>query len=82
MGLFAGIELVSNRATKEPVPESIAITIAGECTKRGLLIGRTNRSFDNFNNTLCLSPALIAGRSDIEEIVAILEDVFSSIKLP
>jgi taurine-pyruvate aminotransferase len=33
------------------------------------MIGRTNRSFTEFNNTLCLSPALIATRRDIDDIV-------------
>ena len=33
------------------------------------MIGRTNRSFETFNNTICLTPALIAGKSEIDEIV-------------
>jgi taurine-pyruvate aminotransferase len=33
------------------------------------LVGRTNRSFTEFNNNLCLSPALIASRRDIDDIV-------------
>lgn len=72
-GLFAGFELVKDRVTKEPVDESLAIAIAGHCMQNGVIIGRTNRSFKTFNNTICLSPALIATRQDIDRIVDALD---------
>ena len=68
-GLFQGIELVKDRATREPVHESVAMAIAADCMTNGVIIGRTNRSFTKHNNTLCLSPALIATRADLDEIV-------------
>jgi len=72
-GLFAGFELVKDRVTKEPVDESLPIAIAGHCMQNGVIIGRTNRSFKEFNNTVCLSPALIATRQDIDRIVDALD---------
>lgn len=78
-GLFAGFELVSDRITKEPVDESVAIQIAGHCMKNGVIIGRTNRSFKTFNNTICLSPALIATKADIDVIVTALDNALSDI---
>ena len=51
----------------------IAAGIAAHCMRDGVIIGRTNRSFEQFNNTLCLSPALIATAGDIDEIVAALD---------
>jgi taurine-pyruvate aminotransferase len=39
----------------------------------GVIIGRTNRSFEEFNNTLCLSPALIASARDIDDILVALD---------
>ena len=68
-GLFQGIELVEDCETREPVHESIAIAIAGDCMANGVIIGRTNRSFTKHNNTLCLSPALIATKTELDEIV-------------
>jgi len=68
-GLFAGLELVKDRQTREPVDESYVAKIAGNCMQDGLMIGRTNRSFEKLNNTICLTPALIAGKSEIDEIV-------------
>ena len=39
-----------------------------------MLIGRTNRSFHEFNNTLCLSPSLIIGDAEIDRIVTAIDN--------
>ena len=78
-GLFLGIELVKDRETKEPVDESVTIAIAGDCMKQGVIIGRTNKSFETFNNTLCLAPALIATKDDIDEIMDAIESALTRI---
>jgi taurine-pyruvate aminotransferase len=49
------------------------MAIAADCMANGVIIGRTNRSFTKHNNTLCLSPALIATRSELDEIVAAID---------
>jgi len=72
-GLLNGVELVNSRETKEPVSEKFAIAVAANCKEDGLMIGRTNRSFATLNNTLCFAPALIAGKSEIDEIVEKLD---------
>ena len=78
-GLFVGAELVKDRASKEPMDESVLVRIAGECLKQGVIIGRTNRSFRKLNNTICLSPALICTRDDIDEIVTAIDNALSGI---
>ncbi|MGI3164284.1 aspartate aminotransferase family protein [Pseudooceanicola sp. 200-1SW] len=72
-GLFLGAELVADRGTKEPVAEKLAQQVVGECGARGVMIGVTNRSLPGFNNTLCLSPALIATKDNIDEIVGAMD---------
>ncbi len=72
-GLFVGMELVKDRHSKEPVDESLVMALAAHCQKNGVMIGRTNRSFREYNNTIALSPALIASKQDIDEIVAALD---------
>ncbi len=72
-GLLAGVELVNDKETREPADEGYAVRVGAYCKRQGLLIGRTNRGLEGFNNTLCLTPALIAGRSDIDQIIAILD---------
>ena len=80
-GLLAGIELVRDRKTREPVDETYVVKILGACTKQGVLISRTNRSFPKFNNTLALSPALIAGRSEIDDIVSAIDKALEATPL-
>ncbi|WP_439861956.1 aminotransferase family protein [Pseudomonas sp. MBLB4136] len=75
-GLFCGLELVKDRTTKEPVAESLPMAIAADCMRQGVIIGRTNRSFEQYNNTLCFSPALIATQADLDTIVAALDSAF------
>ncbi len=72
-GMIAGVELVSDSRTREPASEGYAMRVAAHCNKQGLLIGRTNRSLEGLNNTLCLTPALIAGRGEIDQIVQMLD---------
>ena len=73
-GLFVGAELVKDRESKEPVDESVAAGVAAHCLREsGVMIGRTNRSFPKFNNTLCLSPALVCTRGDLDEIVGAID---------
>lgn len=78
-GLFAGLELVKDRITREPVAETVVMKIAADCMQQGVIIGRTNRSFREFNNTIALSPALIAGRSELDEIVAALDVALANV---
>jgi taurine-pyruvate aminotransferase len=78
-GLFAGFELVKDRTTKEPVDESLPMAIGAHCMKNGVIIGRTNRSFKELNNTVCLSPALIATQADIDTIVDALDNALAEL---
>jgi taurine-pyruvate aminotransferase len=80
-GLFIGVELVSDRQTKVPVKEGYAAAVAGHCLKNGVMIGRTNRSFVEFNNTLCLSPSLIIGDDEIDRIVNAIDHALSETDL-
>ena len=72
-GLFCGAELVKDRETREPLDENLVAGVAADCLKQGVMIGRTNRSLPQFNNTLCLSPALICSKDDIDEIVTSID---------
>ena len=72
-GLFVGADLVKDPKTREPVDESVAATIVADCLKQGVMIGRTNRSLPKYNNTLCLSPALVCSKDDIDQIVSSID---------
>jgi len=78
-GLLAGIELVEDRESKKPVEESVVMRIAADCMAQGVIIGRTNRSFRDHNNTIALSPALIASRNDLDEIVTAMDRAITKV---
>lgn len=80
-GLFLGVELVQDRKTKEPLPEAVVAGIAGNCMQQGVIIGRTNRSLNTYNNTLCLSPALICTKDDIDQIVDSIDNALGTVKV-
>jgi taurine-pyruvate aminotransferase len=79
IGLFNGLELVKDRATREPEDEKVIQAIVGDCMKQGTIIGATNRSFPGFNNTLCLSPALIATKDDIDAITSSIDEALTRV---
>ncbi|MGL6259412.1 aminotransferase family protein [Vibrio sp. WXL210] len=76
-GLLIGIELVADQATREPLAESLVAEVVANCMQRGVIIGRTNRSFARFNNTLCISPPLTLS---LEQADVIIEAVTAAIK--
>jgi len=68
IGLFCGAELVQDRRSREPAEEKNVQAVVADCMANGVIIGATNRAFPKLNNTLCLSPALIATADDIDHI--------------
>jgi taurine-pyruvate aminotransferase len=46
---------------------------------QGVIIGATNRSFPGFNNTLCLSPALICTAEDIDLITEAVDQALTRV---
>lgn len=78
-GLFAGAELVADRATKEPAAEALVQKVVAEAGARGVMIGMTNRSLPGLNNTLCIAPALIATADDIDRITATIDEALTAV---
>ncbi len=78
-GLFLGAELVADRATKEPMDEKRVQAVVADCMAQGVIIGATNRSIPGLNNTLCLSPALIATKDDIDHITGAMDRALTKV---
>jgi taurine-pyruvate aminotransferase len=78
-GLFLGAELVTDRDSKQPVDEKLVQAVTGDCMANGVIIGATNRSVPGFNNTLCLSPALISTKDDIDQIIAAMDSALTKV---
>ena len=78
-GLFCGAELVADRTTREPADEKKVAAVVADCMAQGVIIGMTNRSLPGLNNTLCLSPALLATPDDIDEITAAIDKALTRV---
>ncbi len=78
-GLFCGAELVADRGTKEPADEKKVQAVVADCMAQGVIIGATNRSIPGLNNTLCLSPALIATADDIDQITGAIDGALTRV---
>ncbi len=79
-GLFAGAEMVKDRKTRQPVDESVTAGVVADCLQQGVMIGRTNRSFAEHNNTLCLSPALVCTAGDLDEIIGAMDNALTRVR--
>jgi taurine-pyruvate aminotransferase len=44
-----------------------------------VIIGMTNRSLPGLNNTLCFSPALIATKDDIDQIITSVDGALTAV---
>lgn len=75
-GLFAGVELVADQKTREPVSEPQMAKIMGDIAAQNVLCGRTNKSLPGLNNTLTLAPALTATKDEIDQIVTAIKNSF------
>ncbi len=72
-GLFAGIELVTDKESKKPVDEATLMKVVGYAAQNGVLVGRINRSFPDQNNVINLAPAYVVTKEEIDRIVDTLK---------
>ncbi|MCP4755334.1 MAG: aminotransferase class III-fold pyridoxal phosphate-dependent enzyme [Proteobacteria bacterium] len=72
-GLFAGIELVADKASKTPLDEAPFGQVMADITAQKVLVGATMRSLPGLNNTINLAPALVATKNDMDRIVGAIK---------
>lgn len=68
LGLMIGVELVRDRATKEPAAD-VLLRVQEGTKRRGLIIGRGGL----YANTIRLCPPLIASRNDVDLAIEALD---------
>lgn len=77
LGLMIGFELVKNKQTREPFPESRKVysRLRQIMLERGLSVVCSSGGRDGLNgDSLQLSPPFIISRADIDEIIAIIDE--------
>jgi 4-aminobutyrate aminotransferase-like enzyme len=75
-GLMQGLELVKDRATKEPAPQETT-QLLERTRENGLLIGKGGL----YGNVVRLSPMLNISKGDVDEAIALLDKSFSEIRM-
>jgi adenosylmethionine-8-amino-7-oxononanoate aminotransferase len=76
MGIFAGVEFVKDKETKEPFPPEVGLTrlIVEQCYRNGLLVYPGYGTVDGVKgNHIQVAPPLVVERSEIDEIVDLLD---------
>lgn len=79
-GLLLGIELVSNKETKEPLDVQIVNQVIALCKQKGLIIGKNGATVAGYNNILTLAPPLNIEEEDLLFIVKNLTAALNEIK--
>lgn len=74
LGLMLGVELVRDRATKEPATTETAAVLEG-CKVRGLLVGKGGLS----GNVLRIKPPMCLTTADADFVVECLDDVLTEL---
>lgn len=78
-GLLVGIELVKDKATKEPLETDLVNKVIAGCKQQGLIIGKNGATVAGFNNVLTLSPPLNIEEEDLEFIINTLVEEIKSL---
>jgi len=73
-GLMTGIELVRDRATKEPAPE-FCLQVFEKARELGLLIGKGGF----YGNVLRIKPPMCITREDVDFMLAVLDIAFGEV---
>jgi taurine-pyruvate aminotransferase len=71
-GLFAGVELVRDRRTKEAMPADRIKGLVDFARRNGVIVGRSGGG-RHLGSTIVLSPPLVITRAEIDRVVAVLD---------
>jgi taurine-pyruvate aminotransferase len=76
-GLLLGIELVKDRATRDPVDAALMTAITEFCRDHGLIVGRSGGG-RRLGNTITLCPPLVITRAECDRIVDTLDHALAA----
>lgn len=78
-GLLAGVELVKDKQTKEPIEESKGAKVVAYCKEKGLLIGKTSDTVSGYNNIITMSPPLSITKEELQFLVKTLKEAIHTV---
>lgn len=77
-GFLLGLEMVTDKATKEPLSEAKVGEIVGACKQKGLIIGKNGDTVPGGNNILIIAPPLTSTEEDLDFIIETVNIVMHS----
>ncbi len=77
-GLLQAVELVNDRATKEPVDGSAITKVVDFCRDQGVIVGRAGGG-RRFGNVIVLSPPLVITRAECDRLVDTLDRALAAL---
>ncbi|WP_096188855.1 aspartate aminotransferase family protein [Evansella halocellulosilytica] len=78
-GLLLGIELVSDKKTKEPIHESVMNKVIAHCKNNKLIIGKNGATVAGYTNVITVAPPLCITEEDLEFITNTLTQAVNQI---
>ncbi|MCC3358601.1 aspartate aminotransferase family protein [Bacillus sp. REN16] len=75
-GLLIGIELVTDKQTKEPLEVGKVNKVIAGCLQKGLIIGKNGATVAGYNNVLTLAPPLSISKEDLDFVLrTVIEEI-------
>ena len=71
-GLLLGVELVADKATKQPLDDAEMLAILGRCKQAGVILGRNGNTVPGLCNILIVAPPLVATEAEIDLLIEAL----------
>ncbi len=72
-GLLIGVELVEDRASREPLSADKAARVVAHCAEQGVIIGCTTNTTPGMSNVVILAPPLTISEEEARTMVAALD---------
>ncbi|WP_108671011.1 aspartate aminotransferase family protein [Peribacillus acanthi] len=79
-GLIVGVELVSDKITKDPLDGAKVNNVIATCKQNGVIIGKNGMTVAGYNNVLTLSPPLNIEEKDLNFVIDTLVEALEAIK--
>lgn len=78
-GLLLGIELVKDKATKEPLDGDLVAQVKKYCLDQRVMIGRNANTIPGFSNVLIICPPLVITREEVDHLADTIRDAIFSL---
>ncbi|TSB47558.1 aminotransferase [Alkalicoccobacillus porphyridii] len=78
IGFLYGIELVTNKESKQPASDATMKAIVAACQKKGLIIGKNSDTVPEGGNVLIVAPPLTSTEEDLRFLIGTIKEVIQA----